>query len=121
MQKVKKILCISILLICFIVFHLCICGGVLSLFHVSDEIYQHDGATACTLKKYNDGATATVQHATDKIATAQAKLSQNKRAWNVLSDELKLQKRLYQTQELASECQSRLSRCQELLERRKHL
>ena len=74
MQKVKDFVYKHFAYLFIIISALCICGGVY-LFHVSDEIYQHDGATIQHVEEYNDGATATVQHATDKIATAQAKLS----------------------------------------------
>ena len=100
----------------FIIFTaLCICGGVY-LFHVSDEIYQHDGATIQHVEEYNDGATATVQHATDKITTAQAKLSRtNGKLERAVGRAQELQRGAVSNTGIIDECQSRLNRCQELL------
>ena len=115
MQKVKDFVYKHFAYLFIIISALCICGGVY-LFHVSDEIYQHDGATIQHVEEYNDGATATVQHATDKIATAQAKLSRtNGKLERAVGRAQELQRGAVSNAGIIDECQSRLNRCQELL------
>lgn len=115
MQKVKDFVYKHFAYLFIIISALCICGGVY-LFHVSDEIYQHDGATIQHVEEYNDGATATVQHATDKIATAQAKLSRtNRKLERAVRRAQELQRGAVSNTGIIDECQSRLNRCQELL------
>lgn len=115
MQKVKDFVYKHFAYLFIIISALCICGGVY-LFHVSDEIYQHDGATIQHVEEYNDGATATVQHATDKIATAQAKLSRtNGKLERAVGRAQELQRGAVSNTGIIDECQSRLNRCQELL------
>ena len=115
MQKVKDFVYKHFAYLFIIISALCICGGVY-LFHVSDEIYQHDGATIQHVEEYNDGATATVQHATDKIATAQAKLSRtNGKLERAVGRAQDLQRGAASNTGIIDECQSRLNRCQELL------
>ena len=115
MQKVKDFVYKHFAYLFIIISALCICGGVY-LFHVSDEIYQHDGATIQHVEEYNDGATATVQHATDKIATAQAKLSRtNRKLERAVRRAQELQRGAVSNTGIIGECQSRLNRCQELL------
>ncbi len=115
MQKVKDFVYKHFAYLFIIISALCICGGVY-LFHVSDEIYQHDGATIQHVEEYNDGATATVQHATDKIATAQAKLSRtNRKLERAVGRAQELQRGAVSNTGIIDECQSRLNRCQELL------
>ena len=115
MQKVKDFVYKHFAYLFIIISVLCICGGVY-LFHVSDEIYQHDGATIQHVEEYNDGATATVQHATDKIATAQTKLSRtNGKLERAVGRAQELQRGAVSNAGIIDECQSRLSRCQELL------
>lgn len=115
MQKVKDFVYKHFAYLFIIISALCICGGVY-LFHVSDEIYQHDGATIQHVEEYNDGATATVQHATDKIATAQAKLSRtNRKLERAVGRAQELQRGAVSSTGIIDECQSRLNRCQELL------
>ena len=82
----------------FIIFTaLCICGGVY-LFHVSDKIYQHDGASVQHVEEYNGRATDAVRHSADKVGRAQ-----------------ELQRGAVSNAGIIDECQSRLNRCQELL------
>lgn len=115
MQKVKDFVYKHFAYLFIIISALCICGGVY-LFHVSDEIYQHDSATIQHVEEYNDGATATVQHATDKIATAQAKLSRtNGKLERAVGRAQELQRGAVSNTGIIDECQSRLNRCQELL------
>ena len=115
MQKVKDFVYKHFAYLFIIISALCICGGVY-LCHVSDEIYQHDGATIQHVEEYNDGATATVQHATDKIATAQAKLSRtNRKLERAVRRAQELQRGAVSNTGIIDECQSRLNRCQELL------
>ena len=115
MQKIKDFMYKYSAYLFIVISALCICGGVY-LFHVSDESYQHDGATIQHVEEYNDGATATVQHATDKIATAQAKLSRtNRKLERAVGRAQELQRGAVSNTGIIDECQSRLNRCQELL------
>ena len=115
MQKVKDFVYKHFAYLFIIISVLCICGGVY-LFHVSSTIHQHDGASVQHVEEYNNRATDAVQHATDKIATAQAKLSRtNGKLERVVGRAQELQRGAVSNAGIIDECQSRLSRCQELL------
>lgn len=115
MQKIKDFIYKRFAYLFIIFTALCICGGVY-LFHVSSTIHQHDGATIQHVEEYNNRATATVQHATDKIATAQAKLSRtNGKLERAVGRAQELQRGAVSNTGIVDECQSRLNRCQELL------
>ena len=115
MQKIKDFVYKHFAYLFMVISALCICGGVY-LFHVSDKIYQHDGAAGQHVEEYNGRATDAVRHSADKVATAQEKLSRtNRKLERAVGRAQELQRGAVSNAGIIGECQSRLNRCQELL------
>ena len=85
---------------------LCICGGVY-LFHVSDEIYQHDGAAVQHVESDNREARRQIGNASKQIEHAQNKLNDSiKRTGEITNRVNNAQKRIDGNAEIVRECQN---------------
>lgn len=74
MQKIKDFVYKHFAYLFIVISALCICGGIY-LFHVSDEIYQHDGAAVQHVESDNREARQQIGNATAEINSAQKQLS----------------------------------------------
>lgn len=105
MQKIKDFITKHFAYMFIVISALCICGGVY-LFHVSDEIYKHDGAAVQHVESDNREARRQINSASAKINSAQKQLSVSiKRTDRITERTQQAKSRVDDNSRIVRECQ----------------